>query len=109
MCIVLYDNECPFCCNIVKKLSHLITQKDISYQYLKSEEGSGLIQKYHLENVKSIIYIDQHNKVFIKSNAVLNLCKEMKFPYRLFYVFAVLPKSFLDLIYDFIAKHRMKI
>ena len=109
MCILLYDNECPFCCNIVKKLSFLITQKNISYNHIKSKEGEKIIERYSLENVRSIIYITENKKVFIKSNAILNLCREMKFPYYLFYIFAILPTNFLDLIYDFIAKHRMKL
>ena len=109
MCILLYDNKCPFCCNIVKKISSLITQKGISYNHLKSKEGEKIIKRYSLETVRSIIYIDQNKKVFIKSNAILNLCKQMKFPYYLFYAFAILPTNLLDLIYDFIARHRMKL
>ncbi len=106
---LLYDNECPFCCNIVKKISPLLEKRNISYIYIKSKKGKSLINKYSLENINSIIYINQKNKVFIKSTAILNVFKLMKFPYNLVYVLIIFPKFFLNIGYDFIAKNRMYI
>lgn len=106
---LLYDNECPFCCNIVKKISPLLEKRNISYIKIKSKEGKALIKKYSLENINSIIYINQKDKVFIKSTAVLNICKLMKFPYNLTYTLIILPKFILNIGYDFIAKNRMYI
>lgn len=106
---LLYDNECPFCCNIVKKISHLLNKKDISYIHIKSNEGKSLIDKYSLQNINSVIYINQKNKVFIKSRAILNICKLMAFPYKALYILIILPNRLLDYIYDFIARNRMRI
>mgnify|MGYP001261240931 CR=1 FL=1 len=106
---LLYDNACPFCCNIVKKISPLLEKRNISYIHIKSKKGISLINKYSLENINSIIYINQNNKVFIKSTAILNICKLMKFPYNLTYILIVFPKFFLNIVYDFIAKNRMYI
>jgi predicted DCC family thiol-disulfide oxidoreductase YuxK len=105
---LLYDNNCPFCCKIVSKLSSLIDSPNISYIHLKSLEGQKLINKYSLKDINSVIYIN-HNKVFIKSNAILNMCKLMNFPYKLLYILNVVPKSALNIGYDFIAKNRMSI
>ena len=106
---LLYDNECPFCCNIVKKISPLIKKSNISYVHIKSKEGNSIITKYSLQNINSVVYINQHKKVFIKSAAILNICKLMRFPYNLLYILIILPRSFLNIGYDFIAQKRMYI
>ena len=106
---LLYDNECPFCCNIVKKISPLIKKSNISYVHIKSKEGNSIITKYSLQNINSVVYINQHKKVFIKSAAILNICKLMRFPYNLLYILIIFPRSFLNIGYDFIARNRMYI
>ena len=105
---LLYDNECSFCYTIVNKVSSLINNRKIDYIPIKSIQGEKLIKKYHLENVKSVIYID-NNKVFIKSSAILHISKQMDFPYKLLYVLNILPKPILNIGYDFIAKNRKHI
>ena len=106
---LLYDNECPFCSNIVERISSLIRNIDISYNHLKSKKGQELTKQYSLQNIKSVIYINHNNKVFIKSNAILNLCKHMIYPYNIFYILNIIPSPLLNLGYDFIAKNRMRI
>ena len=106
---LLYDHECPFCCKIVSRISSLIDGEKISYNNLKSKKAKELIKKYTLEDVKSVIYITHNKKVFIKSSAILNLCRNMKFPYNMLYMLDIIPRSLLDIGYNFIAKNRMQI
>lgn len=106
---LLYDNECSFCSIIIDKISSIINDTDISFTHLKSEEGRKLIKEYELENMNTVIYINQHKKVFIKSNAILNICKHMRFPYNMLYILNIFPKFILNMGYDFIAKHRKNI
>lgn len=106
---LLYDHECPFCCHIVKKLSSIIDNKEVSYIKIKSKKGKELIKIHSLENIKSVIYIKDNKKVFIKSDAILNLCREMRMPYKTLYILTIIPKFLADLVYDFIAKNRMRI
>lgn len=106
---LLYDHECPFCCRIVRKISSSIDKNDVSYNPLKSKKGKQLIKKYTLENIRSVVYINNNKKIFIKSSAILNLCKHMKFPYNMLYVLNIIPSFILDLAYNFIAKNRMLI
>ena len=105
---LLYDNECPLCCNIVRKISRLTKNLDISYEHIRSKKGKELIEKYYLENIDSVIYIE-NKRAFIKSNAIMRICKQMSFPYNLSYILNIFPEPLLNLGYDFIAKNRLKI
>ena len=106
---VLYDGDCQFCSNLTHKISSLIEDSDILFFSFKSYEGKELISKYGIKNIDSVIYIDSQKKIFLRSAAVLNVCKFMKFPYNFFYIFNILPHSFLNLVYNFIAKNRNNI
>lgn len=106
---LIYDDECNFCCSVVRRLTLLIGKPVITYIPFKSAKGEQLINYYNLDNVNSVIYIDDKCKVYIKAIAVLHIFKLMKFPYNLIYVFNIFPNSILNFIYDFIARYRMKI
>ncbi len=104
---LIYDNQCPFCCSIIEKVSSVIKRKDIAYTPITSKKGKHLINKHFLENINSVIYINQNNKVFIKSSAILNISKLMPFPYNLIYTLIIIPKFILNMTYDLIARNRM--
>ena len=106
---LIYDDDCNFCCYVVKLLMSLVDTSVIIFISFKSSKGKELINDYNIRNVNSVIYIDHQDKIFTKANAVLKICRMMKFPYNLFYVFNILPNRFLNFIYDFIAKNRMRI
>ena len=109
MRFLIYDDECDFCCSIVRKLTSLSSKSGITYIPLKSPKGEELINYYNLQNVNSVIYLDGKDNIYIKAIAVLNVFRIMKFPYNLIYLFKIFPVSVLNFIYDFIAKNRMKI
>ena len=106
---LIYDDECNFCCNVVRILSLLVDKSIITYIPLKSQKTKELINYHNLKNVNSVIYLDDNGKVYTKAIAVLNVFRIMNFPYNLFYLFNIFPESVLNFIYDFIAKNRMKI
>ena len=106
---VLYDGDCQFCSNLSNKMSSLVEDSNILFFPFKSNEGRELIVKYDIKNIDSVIYIDHQKKIFLRATSVLNVCKFIKFPYNLFYIFNIFPNSFLNLVYNFIAKNRHKI
>ena len=106
---VLYDDDCQFCSNLVKKTSSLIEGSVILFSPFNSCKGKELISNYNIQDIDSVIYIDHREKIFLKAAAVLNICKFMRFPYNLFSIFNILPNSFLNLVYNLISKNRMNI
>ena len=106
---VLYDDDCQFCSNLVKKTSSLIEDSGILFSSFNSCKGKELISNYNIQDIDSVIYIDPREKIFLKAAAVLNICKFMRFPYNFFSIFNILPNSFLNLVYNLISKNRMNI
>ncbi|MEC9208986.1 MAG: DUF393 domain-containing protein [Bacteroidota bacterium] len=106
---VLYDGDCQFCSNLAHKISSLIEGSDTLFFSFNSFNGRELISNYGIQNIDSVIYINSQEKIFLRATAVLNVCKFMKFPYNLFYIFNILPNPFLNLVYNFISKNRNNI
>ena len=106
---VLYDDDCQFCSNLVKKASSLLEGSVILFFPFNSLKGKELMSNYNIQDIDSVIYINHLGKIFLKATAVLNICKFMKFPYNLLAIFNILPNYFLNLVYNLISRNRMKI
>ena len=106
---VLYDDDCQFCCNLVKKTSSLLDGSPILFLPFNSVRGKEVLSNYSIKYFDSVIYIDQREKIFLKAAAVLHICSFMSFPYNLLSIFNIFPNNLLNLVYTFIARNRMKL
>lgn len=108
--ILLFDGECGFCNRTVQYfLRNENKRKRMRFAPLQSEPGL-LLRKYFEigDNVDSLILI-KGNEAHIKSCAALRLGPYMKGLWPLAIVFVVVPPPIRNLVYDFIAKRRMKL
>lgn len=77
---------------------------------MQSEIGKELSNKYGIDTaiVDSIILI-KDDKVFIKSDAVMEILKDLPIGWRIFRIGIILPTVIRDYLYDFVAKYRYRI
>ena len=106
--IVLYDGECHFCNKWVCFAKSKLQKNNISFLPLNSSKAIALLEDYKITNQDSVVYI-KDDVVYLKSRAVLKICRQLKFPYNLLYFLTILPSFLLDFTYDFIAKRRLKL
>ncbi len=90
-----------------------IIKRDKSARYkfaaLQSENGKNLISKFNLspDKIDSILLLE-NDKYFIKSTAVIKICRNLRALWPLMYIFILIPKSLRDYVYDLIAKNRYR-
>ena len=106
--MILYDGECQFCNKLVCFAKNKLKNKEIEFLTLNSSEAKNILNDYKIINQDSVVYI-KDNIVWIKSRAVLKICKELRLPYNLLHFLTILPAFTLDLCYDFIAKRRFRL
>ena len=106
--IVLYDGECNFCNTWICFIKSKLKKNEISFIPFNSIEGAKTIKRFKLKNQNSVAYI-QNDIIFLKSSAVLKICKQLQFPYHLLQCSKIIPTFLLDFFYDFIAKRRLKL
>src|SRR6218665_2886125 len=106
--ILLFDGECGFCNRSVQFILAREKNKALHFAPLQSEAGIALRNYFEIgENTDSMILIRDHS-AYIKSCAALRLTRYMKGLWPLMMVFIIIPPFLRNLVYNFIAKRRMR-
>jgi predicted DCC family thiol-disulfide oxidoreductase YuxK len=107
MPIILFDGVCNFCnrsINII--LDH---DQDAHFQFAPSQSTAGkdILQQFGLEqNGKSSVILIDNEKVYTKTDAVIQIATHLKGWPKLFRLIKFIPKPIRDFAYDLIAKNR---
>lgn len=107
--ILLFDGECGFCNKSVQFFLKREKKKTMHFIPLQSPSGIALRKYFEIgEDVDSLILIKDYS-AFIKSCAALRLALYMKGMWPLMSAFLIIPPFLRNMVYSFIAKHRMKL
>ena len=106
--IILFDGVCQFC----DKSVQFILKRDLNGKFLfsslQSDTGIQLRKDYHIpEELDSIILIEGE-KYHSKSTAALKIVRELRGGWKWLYIFIVIPRPIRDVVYDFVARNRLK-
>jgi predicted DCC family thiol-disulfide oxidoreductase YuxK len=106
--ILLFDGVCNLCNSAVDVILKKAQEDDFKLVALQSEEGQQLLKKFELPLEINTVVLIQNNQVFSESDAVIEICKHLKTPWSWLTVFKLLPKSWRDNLYRFVANNRYK-
>lgn len=103
--IIFFDGECALCTGVVQFILKRDNKKRFRFASLQGNVGRNLF--LFTPKIDSIVLkIDEQH--YIKSNAVLEICRLLGNGWHLLYMFRWIPRIFRDGIYDFIAKNRYR-
>jgi predicted DCC family thiol-disulfide oxidoreductase YuxK len=105
--VILFDGVCKLCsfwCQFIIKVDN---QQHFKLCSVQSDEGQSLLKyfKRPTDHFTTMLYIEGA-QCFDKSDAFLNVMKKLNYPWRLFYLFKILPKGLRNWLYDRIALNR---
>jgi predicted DCC family thiol-disulfide oxidoreductase YuxK len=99
--IIIYDGYCPLCNKSVSFIHSI--DKNRKFEFIS--RYSDVAKKYKASVIDSIILVDG-DLIYYKSQAVLKIGAELGYPYKMVYIFNIFPKSWLNTLYDFVARNR---
>ncbi|WP_108670486.1 thiol-disulfide oxidoreductase DCC family protein [Peribacillus acanthi] len=106
--IVLFDGDCVVCNRSIQFILRHEKGNVFSFASIDSPIGKHLMEYYGIpSNLDSVLLIE-HGKFHSKSTAALRICKYLKQPWTLLFLFSIIPKTIRDIFYSFIAKNRYK-
>lgn len=107
--VLLFDGICNLCNGAVNFVIERDKKAVLKFAPLQSEEAKKLLEKLDLSlnEMKSFILIE-NKKSYLKSTAVLRVCRYLKDPWPLMYGFIIVPKFIRDGIYTWIARNRYR-
>lgn len=108
--IILFDGVCNLCDSSIQFIIRQDKKDQFRFVALQSDLGMEIIKHIGIDTSKidSIILYEPGNAYYYKSEAALKIAKELGGIYSAIGWFSVLPKSWTNVIYDYIAKNRYK-
>ena len=106
MNIILFDGVCNLCGNSVSLLIKYDKNNIFRFAAMQTKAGENIMQDYHILNDRKSIILIKEGTVFYKSEAIIEIAKQITgWPSILKYGF-LFPKFLRDGMYDLIAKNR---
>jgi len=106
MNIILFDGICNLCGNSVLLLIKYDKNNIFHFAAMQTKAGERIIQEYQILNDRSSIILIKEGVVLYKSDAIIEIAKQITgWPSILKYGF-FFPKFLRDGMYDLIAKNR---
>jgi len=104
--IIFFDGDCLVCNRFVQILLKIDANNRLLFSSLQSDCAKNNLHTIP-KNIDSIVYMSPSG-TYIKSEAILNICKTLGLPYSIAYFLKILPKKWRDAGYDYFAKNRYK-
>ncbi|WHX98215.1 thiol-disulfide oxidoreductase DCC family protein [Neobacillus sp. DY30] len=104
--IILFDGICNLCNSSVQFIIKRDPTGYFKFASLQSETGQRLLQQYKVNKQIDSLVVIENQKLYMKSSAALQICRNLNGCWRLLSILRVLPPIFRDFLYDLIAKNR---
>ncbi len=107
--IVLFDGVCNFCNASINFVIDRDSKGVFKFAALQSDIGQEILKKYGLkqDNFDSII-LEKEGVIYQKSDAALEIVRNMDGFWQIFYVFKLIPAFLRNPVYDLIARNRYR-
>lgn len=108
--IILFDGVCNLCNSSVQFVIKRDNKDLFRYAALQSEVGQQLVAERHIDTrqVDSIILIERGVAYYTKSDAALEIAKDLGGLWKMSAIFTWVPRSIRNAVYDFVARNRYK-
>ena len=109
--IILFDGICIFCDSSIRFAIKRDKKKIFKLCSLQSESALRIAKEYNFsaerENLNSVIFL-KDGKVFRKSDAVIEILKELGGLWNLASILLIIPKKLRDFFYDWFGENRYR-
>ena len=107
--IVFFDGECNLCNNVVDFILRYDRKHRIRFASLQSPRAQAFFAGSDINPQSSgtLVFV-RDGQLLVQSEAVLEICRELRAPWRWLRFFSVLPRRLRDALYRFIAARRYK-
>jgi predicted DCC family thiol-disulfide oxidoreductase YuxK len=108
--IILFDGVCNLCNSFVQFVIKNDKKDVFRFVALQSDLGKEITKYIGLENqnIDSVVLYNPNSTFCIKSNAALEITKNLGGIIKLLFVLKVIPRFLRDFVYDFVARNRYK-
>jgi len=105
--IVFFDGVCNLCNRSIDFILKRDSKKYFRFVSLQSKVANDLLEMEGVDkqNLGTIILL-KSGKTFYRSDAILEILRQLKAPWPLLYVFKIVPRFVRDGLYNLVSKNR---
>jgi len=108
--IIIFDGVCNFCNAAVNFIIKRDCEKKFLFSSMQNEKSKELLAQFSIDNSDlDTLIIIKNDTLFIKSDAVLEIVKELSGLWFILSYCKIIPKSIRDFIYTLISRNRYKL
>ena len=105
--IVFYDGTCGFCQASIQLVLKYNKRQNLRFAALQSGILEDLVPAAQRPDpLPDSMLFYEHGRLYTESEAALRIARHLNFPLNILYYFRIIPLSFRNFVYRFIAKHR---
>ena len=106
-CVILFDGICKLCNVWSKFIIKYDTQHRFKLCCVQSPEGQRILEYFNMptDNFDTMVYLEG-KQYFDKSDAFLHVINKLGYPWRILYIFKIIPTGIRNWFYDRIALNR---
>jgi predicted DCC family thiol-disulfide oxidoreductase YuxK len=108
--IIIFDGVCNFCNGSVNFIIARDPREKFLFSPVQSEFSKALLIRHGLQGIgdDSFVLI-KNGKYYLRSDAALEISRDLSGFWRFFYGLRVLPRPLRDIFYNLIARNRYKL
>ncbi len=108
-CIIFFDHECGLCSRSIRILSLIDSREQLLFAPLQGETAARhrLGEHASLTSGSVVVMRESDGRLLLQSEAVLEIFRTLDGCWKLMLVGQLIPKTFRDRLYQFIANHRI--
>ncbi len=107
--IIFFDDICVLCSRTVRWVYRYDRKQRFCFAAVDSDQYRETLatQSGHDQDIDSIV-LKTGDRIYYRSDAVMQIVKKLQFPVSLLFVFAIVPRSLRNGVYDWIARNRYR-
>ncbi len=106
--IIFFDGKCSLCNKSIDLIISLDKKRAFRYAPLQGEAAIRLLPLHTYTLLSSLVYYE-NGKIWTKSEAIIKVLSKLGFPFFILgKLITIIPKSLLNLIYDYISQNRIR-
>jgi predicted DCC family thiol-disulfide oxidoreductase YuxK len=107
--VVLFDGVCNLCNGWVRFVLRRDPRRRFRFASLQSTFGAEVLQRHGLpDDYLGSILLLADGVLFAKSDAVLRIAGQLRWPWPVLSVFVIVPRVLRDIVYDWVARNRYR-
>jgi len=105
--VIFFDGVCNLCNNAVDFIVRRDRRRSFRYGSLQSPQAQYILARHQFDvrNMDTMVLL-KNNRLYFRSDAILEICRDLPWPWNWAVVFKVLPRAFRDMVYRWISRNR---